>query len=196
MAKQFTRKFWRADGTEVALGPIFLDPDGLRIVGDLDEEAADVCSVMGLAAELLGDVETDLEDSIAQYRHWAGGIARTEIEQNPKCAEWKTRAAIESDAGFLQHKRAIAKLEGDKTFLKNFIDAARSKGFLVKAMMSQRGDDEVDSAIPLPAGTPRTPTVNYIKSPAGKAALKAAFAGKFPHHATDDPENGLGQEAE
>ena len=91
---------------------------------DLSEEAGTIASTMGLVANLLGITGETLDLADSEYRSWRATFAKVIDDKLP---EWKVRNRTESDPKFLEHKRKIARLEGDLAFLRAFLDALEAK---------------------------------------------------------------------
>ena len=126
MIRRFHREI---GGRDVA---VELDTRSLEPGGDIDADAGTVASQVGLVGELLAVTTERLEICDAQYRNWRAVRCTAILSQEPKLAEWKVKAKVEADPGFLTHKNAIASHTGDLEFLRVYLSGLKTKASMIR----------------------------------------------------------------
>ena len=109
-----------------------LDTKSLEPSADLDSDAGSVASQVGLVGEILAVTTERLESADAKYRQWRATKAGTILHSDPKLAEWKVKAKVEADPGFMTHKNAIASLTGDLEFLRVYLSGLKTKASMIR----------------------------------------------------------------
>lgn len=126
MIRQFTRT---VGGKEVV---VELDTSTLDPSSDLDAEAGSIASQVGLVAEMMAVATERLESADSGYRHWRAIRVSQSLSSDPKLAEWKVKARVEADPGFMTHKNKIAALTGDVEFLRVYLSGLKTKASMVR----------------------------------------------------------------
>lgn len=137
---------------------VTLDVEFDCTINDLDEDMENVASTIAWYGSILAAAIEARDLADAEYRHWRAAYIEDQLAKNPKMAEWKTKAAMESNRRFLDHKRKIAaaqrlvvRLEKAFTALEHKSHNLRARGASARAEFaatgmhtreSPRGDDD------------------------------------------------------
>lgn len=123
MASKFETLDIKVDG-EVISAPIVNDLTIQSIGVEMDTVAA----AIGYWGNVLAAAQEDLAAADSVYRNWRAQMTEDQLQDDPKLAEWKIKAKIESHADFLAYKEKIARAARNVTILENVIDAYKVKG--------------------------------------------------------------------
>lgn len=113
---------------------VTLDVDRDTAIVDIDGDMQEIASrIAWYGAVLAAAIESrDLAD--AEYRHWRAAFTEDRLAKEPKSAEWKTKAAMESNRRFLDHKRRIAECQRLVVRLEKAIVALEHKSHNLRSM--------------------------------------------------------------
>jgi len=107
-------------------------PD-LRIGHDVDTQMDQVAAQIAWTGGLWGEAKKAKLIADAEYRAWRAATTRAVLDEAPKLAEWKVKAAIEADPGFMTHKRAIAEAERIELLMMNVVAGFKHKSELLRS---------------------------------------------------------------
>lgn len=108
----------------IGLSAIVVVDEEYHLDSDADPVGPD--TALATIAEELGKVEHAVALHDAQYRDWRAKLSDAILADNPKLAEWKVRAKLESLPAFLAYKEAAAALAGVRVALLGFADAIKA----------------------------------------------------------------------
>ena len=144
-------------GEEIAL-PV---KDGLPIA-DISSDMDQVASQMGYWASVWAAAEREAEEVDAHYRRWRAQRTAQALEEDPKLAEWKVKALVESDPKFIQLKTAAAKCQEAIVAARGAVDsfdkkanALQSKGAMMRKELDATGMTTPVEPRSAPAARPR-----------------------------------------
>jgi len=148
----FRQRSMTVNGIEVTV-----DVDIDLQIGDLSGDMDKVASQMGFMANVWAAAVEEQINVDSHYRHWRAAEAQKIMEADAKLAEWKIKAAIESNPMFLKYKAAIARAESNViSSSKNFASLEKKSNILQsKGAMSRKELDATGMTTP---ATPRRRT--------------------------------------
>lgn len=119
---------------ETVLGgkQIQLDVDQEPTIQDLSDDMDRVAAQIAFWGELWGAAEGERVMADARYRAWAAQLAM-KLQKMDGMSEWKVKARIEADPGFIKCKEAIAKTTRDATVMRAVFDAFKSKASMLQS---------------------------------------------------------------
>jgi len=130
------------------------------VVGpDLDRELDRGSALVAKYGRLLSRAQNKEAQCLAEYRHWRARQTETILQADPKLAEWKVKAKVESLPQFLQHKEDIASAEEETHGLWGVYEAVCRRCDLLQSRNSRDvrnlstlgtdglpGEEEIDKA--------------------------------------------------
>lgn len=87
-----------------------VDPVELGKIHDVSAEMETVASDIAFHGRMLGAAEKQREEIDARYRQWRAEVANKCLANDPKMAEWKVKAFIESQPDFIKLKKFAAQV--------------------------------------------------------------------------------------
>lgn len=125
--KRFKRQRIKVDGEEVEA--IVLGTGArLPISSDISKEMDSVAAEMAYWSSVLAEAEAEQIMVDSWYRKFRAEMKEAILKKDPKLADWKINAKIESSKGFLQHKKAISQAQKNVSLCAGMV-----KAFAVKA---------------------------------------------------------------
>lgn len=125
---------------------IEIDLDEETTIGELDKDMDQVAAQIAYYGELLAAAKRESQELDAAYRHFRATVAQAVLSKEKSAAEWKVKAAIESQDKFLTFKKAAAACEYNIEVLVNLLKALgekspnlRSKGARMRAEQGSDG---------------------------------------------------------
>lgn len=130
--------------------------DGVRVnvdtseltIDSIDQAQRTSSRMIAFWASVWGAAEAEREVADAKYRQWRAQATKALLDDDPKLAEWKVKAAIEAHADFLRLKNALAKAIDHATTARGMWEAcirrsnlAQSVGANKRETMRKLGDD-------------------------------------------------------
>jgi hypothetical protein len=106
---------------------IEIDLDEEATIGDIDKDMDQVAAQMAYYGELLGAAKRESAELDAAYRAFRATIVNAMLTKDKGIAEWKVKAAIESQDKFLTFKKAQAACEYNVEVLGNLLKALSEK---------------------------------------------------------------------
>ena len=115
---------------------------GERVTADLDDdltiahvghEMRTVAAQMNRWGAVWAASEAEYEQLDAMYRAWRGSMVEAILSGNPKQSEWKVKAEIDSDPGFMKHKNALAIATRNKVRCKAVFQSFETKARLLQS---------------------------------------------------------------
>jgi hypothetical protein len=110
-------------------------------IGDVTEGMTKVASQMGFWASVWASAAEQQMDVDAHYRAWRATRTRELLSEDPKLAEWKLKAELESDPNFLKYKRAIAHAERAVILARGMFEAAEGKSRVLQSRGAMMRDE-------------------------------------------------------
>lgn len=123
MSDHFGKRTIVVTGVEVSLDV----KKGLPIA-DLSRDMARVASEMAWWASVQAAAEGEAEEVDAHYRRWRAIKTEEILAADPKLAEWKLKARIESDPKFIEYKKAVGKAKENVTLARGVFLSFDKKG--------------------------------------------------------------------
>ena len=124
---------FEVDGKEVSIS----SKDLLVTDTDVTRSSSDIA----FWGQVVAALRNKLSVSEAEYRQWSAKCYSKILDVDPKLAEWKVKARVESLSGFIEHKKAIAGHQKSYDTSKSVFDAivqkASSKQSMLKAKISE-----------------------------------------------------------
>jgi len=127
----------------------FIQPDqvdllvaGQRVVADLEEdltiahvghEMRTVAAQMNRWGAVWAASEAEYEQLDAMYRAWRASMIEGILSGEPKRSEWKVKAEVEADPGFMKHKNALAIATRNKVRCKAVFQSFETKARLLQS---------------------------------------------------------------
>ncbi len=142
-----------------------------------EAERDEVTALMAWWGSVWASAAQDATLSDVGYRHWKGISIKNLLEADPKTAEWKMAAMIESTPEWKQLKMACAAAERNAGVAKAIFEAYARKADLL-ARLVRRDDNERYHAPETARDTSEDPRVQKM------AAMNNAKAKKTPNHNT------------
>jgi len=113
----------------------------VAIGADLDDEMVHAPGQVAYWGSALAEAQFDAARVDSEYRSWRAQQTEAILDAEPKLAEWKVKARMESYPEFLAHKKKIAETDRAvrelwavyEAFLRK-VDMLRSKGARERAM--------------------------------------------------------------
>lgn len=106
---------------------IEIDTREVCLITDVSTGMDEVAAQIAWYGELLGAAEAEKVRADSAYRRWRGKVSKDALKKDPKVAEWKVKAEIESSETFSQYKEAIAQTECQVNALRNLVLALKEK---------------------------------------------------------------------
>lgn len=135
--------------------------DGLPIA-DVSTDMDRVAAMMGFWASVWASAEREAEEVDAHYRRWRARKTAELLDGDPKLAEWKVKAQIESDDKFVQFKSAAAKCQEAIVAARGVVDsfdkkanALQSKGAMMRKELDATGMTTPAAPRSAPGARPR-----------------------------------------
>jgi hypothetical protein len=115
--------------TKLTIGKevVEIDLEEETAIGDIDKDMDQVAAQMAYYGELLGAAKRESSELDAAYRVFRATIANAMLTKDKSIAEWKVKAAIESQDKFLTFKKAQAACEYNVEVLGNLLKALSEK---------------------------------------------------------------------
>jgi len=146
---------------------------------DLAEfEILDVASARQKAAAKMawwgsvwGEAQAEVDRADAGYRAWYAGSQMATLKEDPKAAEWKVKAVIESSPQFLEFKRHIADMKEAAKKAETVYDSFKQLTFMLGKAESREAGERAALAEVSRVPTDEDPRVIAMKA---RAAAKKA----------------------
>lgn len=117
-----------------------LDIEGDCASVDIDEDMTTIAPMLAWYGRLLAQARWSVDVLEADLKRWKAATTAAVLADNPKLAEWKVKAEVESQPAMNTHLRAIAdawvvanRLDSAFTALKVKADMLRSRGAMLRS---------------------------------------------------------------
>jgi hypothetical protein len=107
--------------------------NGDLIITDITEGMSRVAASIGWWGDVAASAEEELTQADAHYRAWRAGEVKRQLALDPKMAEWKVKAEVESHPNFLKFKHAIASAEGNLARARQMVNAFEAKSRVLQS---------------------------------------------------------------
>jgi hypothetical protein len=133
--------------------------DGDLIINDITEGMSRVASSIGWWGDVSASAEEELTQADAHYRAWRANEVKRQLAIDPKMAEWKVKAEVESHPNFLKFKHAIASAEGNLARARQMVNAfeAKSRTLQSRGAMERSALDATGMSTPTKPKPRRAP---------------------------------------
>lgn len=136
-------------------------------IGDISEDMIRVSAQVAYWGAVWAAAEAEKTNAEAAYRHWAAEQVAAALHRDPKLAEWKAKAAVESQDLFLKLKSALALAEHNVVLAKT-----RHESFKVKAATLQSVGARDRAGLASYVSTPKRP--HNVEREERKSAMRTA----------------------
>lgn len=116
------------DGEDIEI-PIISD----LTIHDVNDEMDIVAAQIGYWGNVLAAAMEDLAAADAVYRNWRAQCVESYLEDDPRLAEWKIKAKIESDSSFMKYKGDIARCNRNVAALQKIVEGYGKKANLLQS---------------------------------------------------------------
>jgi len=115
-------------------------------IADVSNDMDRVASQMAWWGSVWASAEREAAEVDAHYRRWRAMKLKQVLSKDPKLAEWKVKAEVESDAKFLEFKTAAATADENITLARAMFASAgkkanqlQSKGAMQRSELAATG---------------------------------------------------------
>ena len=115
----------------IGLSALVIGDDGETYELDRDVDAVAEDVAIAAVSEEIGRVVSAREMADARYRAFRASMVGSILAGDPKLAEWKVRAQIESHPDFLVHKDKAASLDGSLATLQGYRTALEQRAHMM-----------------------------------------------------------------
>lgn len=102
---------------------------------DVSKSASDIA----YWGEVVAALKKLLNLLLAEYRNWRAKAVVKILETDPKLAEWKCKANIESTSGFMKYKKATAEAQEQYDRASGIFEAMVTKASSKQSLLKVRG---------------------------------------------------------
>lgn len=145
------------------------DIDDELVIDDVNEGMNRVAAVMGFWASVWSAAAEQQIEVDGHYRAWRANRLKEALADDPKMAEWKAKAEVESDPKFIAFKHAIAHAERAVILARGMFDSAegKSRGLQSRGAMIRDEFSAIGMSTP---STPRPRRASVVEEGADDAA--------------------------